>query len=103
MFQSRDEVRRVYANVWQKMQQGQLLEPMEALIAEVIEWHPEYHPTISLTWSCTARCTHRDSSTRMMSKHRRWKPLRPNCCAGSGSLTLTCLTDELISIVSRKT
>ncbi len=43
MFQSRDEIRRVYATVWRKMQQGQLLEPMEALIAEVIEWHPEYH------------------------------------------------------------
>ena len=43
MFQSRDEIRRVYATVWQKMQQGQLLEPMEALIAEIIEWHPEYH------------------------------------------------------------
>lgn len=46
MFQSRDEIRRVYAKVWQKMQQGQLLEPMEALIAEVIESHPEYHPLL---------------------------------------------------------
>jgi hypothetical protein len=43
MFQSRDEVRQVYLVVWRKMQQGQLLEPMEALIAEVIEIHPEYH------------------------------------------------------------
>lgn len=43
MFQSRDEVRRVYATVWRKMQQGRLLEPMEALIAEIIELHPEYH------------------------------------------------------------
>ena len=43
MFQSRDEVRRVYRQVWSKMQQQQVLEPMEALIAEVIEIHPEYH------------------------------------------------------------
>lgn len=43
MFQSRDEVRQVYLNVWHKLQHDQLLEPMEALIAEVIELHPEYH------------------------------------------------------------
>jgi hypothetical protein len=43
MFQSRDEVRQVYQRVWQKMQARQLLEPMEALIADVIEIHPEYH------------------------------------------------------------
>ena len=43
MFQSRDEVRQVYQRVWHKMQERQLLEPMEALIAEVIEIHPEYH------------------------------------------------------------
>jgi hypothetical protein len=43
MFQSRDEVRRIYRQVWQKMQAQALLEPMEALIAEVIEIHPEYH------------------------------------------------------------
>ena len=43
MFQSRDEVRQVYLDVWRKMQQKQLLEPMQALIADVIESHPEYH------------------------------------------------------------
>ena len=43
MYQSRDEVRQVYLAVWQKLQQNQLLEPMEALIADVIEIHPEYH------------------------------------------------------------
>ena len=42
MFQSRNEIRRVYREVWIKMQQGRMLEPMEALIAEVIELHPEY-------------------------------------------------------------
>jgi len=43
MFQSRDEVRRVYLEVWHKMQQKQLLQPMQAMIAAVIEAHPEYH------------------------------------------------------------
>ncbi len=43
MFQNRDEIRQVYLNVWQKLQQGQLLEPMESVIADVIQLHPEYH------------------------------------------------------------
>ena len=43
MYQSRDEIRQVYLRVWHKMQQRQLLEPMEALIADIIEIHPEYH------------------------------------------------------------
>ncbi len=43
MFQSRDEMRQVYLDVWQKMQHKALLEPMEALIADVIAAHPEYH------------------------------------------------------------
>ncbi len=48
MFQSRDEVRQVYLDVWQKMQQKVLLEPMEALIADVIEAHPEYHSLLEI-------------------------------------------------------
>ncbi len=43
MFQSRDEVRQMYLTVWHKLQQKMPLEPMEALIADVIEIHPEYH------------------------------------------------------------
>jgi len=43
MFQSRDEVRQMYLGVWHKLQQKLPLEPMEALIADVIEIHPEYH------------------------------------------------------------
>ena len=43
MLQSRDEIRRVYLTVWRKMQAGEWLEPMEAMIAEVIGDHPEYH------------------------------------------------------------
>ncbi len=47
MFQSRDQVRQIYLNVWQKMQTGELLEPMEAIIADIIKMHPEYHPLLS--------------------------------------------------------
>lgn len=43
MFQSRDQVRQVYLDVWQKMQNTSLLEPMEAIIADIIQLHPEYH------------------------------------------------------------
>ncbi|MFT5220899.1 MAG: hypothetical protein ACI9LO_000284 [Planctomycetota bacterium] len=43
MFQSRDEVRQIYLTVWNKLQARSLLEPMESVIAEVIEQHPEYH------------------------------------------------------------
>ena len=43
MFQSRDEIRGIYLSVWQKMQTRAVLEPMEAMIANVIELHPEYH------------------------------------------------------------
>ncbi|MFZ9039658.1 MAG: DUF1841 family protein [Gammaproteobacteria bacterium] len=49
MFQSRDEVRQVYLDVWRKLQQKDLLEPMEAIIAEVIEIHPEYHSLLEQT------------------------------------------------------
>ena len=43
MFQSRDEIRQVYLKVWQKMQNKSVLEPLEAIIADVIKLHPEYH------------------------------------------------------------
>ena len=46
MFQSRDEVRQIYLEVWRKLQQRRVLEPMEALVAEVIQIHPEYHPLL---------------------------------------------------------
>jgi hypothetical protein len=48
MFQSRDEVRQIYLGVWHKLQQKLVLEPMEAMIAEVIEIHPEYHALLEV-------------------------------------------------------
>jgi len=46
MFQSRDEIRQIYLKVWQKMQNQSVLEPMEAIIADVVKLHPEYHPLL---------------------------------------------------------
>ena len=47
MYQDRDQVRQVYLDVWNKIQQQRVLEPMEALIAAVIEMHPEYHALLN--------------------------------------------------------
>lgn len=41
--QDRDQLRRFYLQAWQKRNQGLPLEPLEALVAEVIAIHPEYH------------------------------------------------------------
>lgn len=43
MYQNRNQTRQVFLDVWQKLQSGQVLEPLESLVAEVIEMHPEYH------------------------------------------------------------
>ncbi len=43
MYGSRDQTRQVFIDVWNKMQQQRPLEPMEGLIAGLIEEHPEYH------------------------------------------------------------
>ena len=44
--QSRDALRRVYLDTWRKRQQGAVMEPLEAQVADVIELHPEYHAVI---------------------------------------------------------
>ncbi len=40
--QDRGELRRMYADAWQKRCDKQILSPLEAQIAQVIEEHPEY-------------------------------------------------------------
>ncbi len=55
MFQSRDEIRLVYLKVWKKMQDQSLLEPLEAIIADVIQLHPEYHPLLKAGESATEK------------------------------------------------
>ena len=41
--QDRNELRRMYADAWQKRCDNKPVSPLEALIADVIEMHPEYH------------------------------------------------------------
>ncbi|MDX1812858.1 MAG: DUF1841 family protein [Gammaproteobacteria bacterium] len=41
--QDRNQLRQVFFQAWQKARAGTPLEPMEQVIANVIEQHPEYH------------------------------------------------------------
>ena len=45
--QDRDELRRMYADAWQKQCDKKPLTPLEAQIAAVVEWHPEYHADVT--------------------------------------------------------
>jgi hypothetical protein len=45
--QTREEVRGHFLAVWQKMAAKSPLEPIEALLAGVIERHPEYHALLN--------------------------------------------------------
>jgi hypothetical protein len=40
---SRNELRESYLRAWRKARERAPMEPLEALIADVIAWHPEYH------------------------------------------------------------
>lgn len=41
--QDRNQLRKVYFQSWNKFKNNQPMEPMESLIAELINRHPEYH------------------------------------------------------------
>jgi hypothetical protein len=41
--QNRDQLRRFYLEAWRKFQLKEPLQPLEAMIAEVVAQHPEYH------------------------------------------------------------
>ena len=43
---NRDSLRRYYCTVWGKANAGQALEPLERLIARIINEHPEYQPML---------------------------------------------------------
>ena len=45
--QGRDELRQMYADAWRKKQNGEILSPLEAQIATVLEDHPEYRSALS--------------------------------------------------------
>jgi len=41
--QDRTELRQMFFTSWKKHQNKQLMEPLEAVVAKIIELHPEYH------------------------------------------------------------
>ena len=45
--QDRQELRQMYADAWHKAQAAEVLSPLEAQIAQVIEDHPEYQAALS--------------------------------------------------------
>ena len=45
--QDKNELRQMYIDAWRKSQLGDLLSPLEAQIAGVIEDHPEYQAMMS--------------------------------------------------------
>jgi Domain of unknown function (DUF1841) len=44
--QSRDQLRQMYRDAWQRRRAGLPLEPLQLQIADVIELHPEYHAAL---------------------------------------------------------
>lgn len=41
--QDRNQLRQMYIDAWKKQQAGELMQPLEAMIAEIVAMHPEYH------------------------------------------------------------
>ena len=41
--QDRTELRQMFFTSWKKHQDKQIMEPLEAVVAKIIELHPEYH------------------------------------------------------------
>jgi len=44
--QDQEQLRMQYYRAWEKHRSGQVLEPLESLLADIILMHPEYHQTI---------------------------------------------------------
>lgn len=44
---TRDQLRQAYADAWRKRLAGSPLSPLEIMIADVIEAHPEYHTVVA--------------------------------------------------------
>jgi len=53
--ESRDDARQFFRGVWRKLEQRQVLSPLEAIVADVIRAHPEYHPVLSSDESALRR------------------------------------------------
>ena len=43
----RNQLRQMYKNAWDKLQQQQILTPLEIQITDVIKEHPEYHDFVN--------------------------------------------------------
>ncbi len=54
----RDQLRRFFMQAWHKHQQNQPLEPLEHIIAKVVELHPEYHAILADEDQAVAREFH---------------------------------------------
>ncbi|RME34933.1 MAG: DUF1841 family protein [Gammaproteobacteria bacterium] len=46
LLSERDSARRFFLSVWDKHREGKLLEPLEAMVLDVVLMHPEYHPLL---------------------------------------------------------
>ena len=53
--QSRDQLRNVYVEAWRKRLEGLPMEPLEAQVADVIEFHPEYQAALTKRENVLAR------------------------------------------------
>lgn len=47
LVETREEARRFFLHVYRKVEAGEPLSPMEALVARVIDIHPEYRPLLT--------------------------------------------------------
>lgn len=45
--QDRTELRQMFFTSWKKHQDKQIMEPLEAVVAKIIELHPEYHSLLA--------------------------------------------------------
>jgi hypothetical protein len=43
LIDSRGDARGYFLEVWRRLRQGTVLEPLQALVADVLQAHPEYH------------------------------------------------------------
>ncbi len=44
---NREQLRQMYVDAWRKQQAAEVLTPLEMMIAEVVEMHPEYHALLN--------------------------------------------------------
>ena len=52
--QDRETLRKMYTDAWAKFRRNEILSPLEAQIAEVVEQHPEYHAVVESPSSAEA-------------------------------------------------